>query len=123
MRTRTAGTAVVVTACVFVASFAPAAVIAGAGTDRQATVAIATVKVKDNYFSPKRLSVNRYATVKWVWSGTDNPHNVTTVSGPERFASSTKYRGGYKHKFRKRGAYELYCTVHPRKMRMKVTVG
>ena len=34
------------------------------------------VSVKDNFFSPKSLTVSKRSTVKWSWKG-QAPHNVT----------------------------------------------
>jgi plastocyanin len=74
------------------------------------------VSVKDNFFSPKSLSVSRGSTVKWSWKGSA-PHNVTfrTVH------SSTKRSGTYSHKFNQKGSFSYKCTIHPG-MTGKITV-
>jgi plastocyanin len=76
------------------------------------------VKVGDNFFSVKRLTVGSGARVTWKWAGVLN-HNVTVRSGPARFHSRTQAQGSYSHVFTKPGSYSLYCTIHPF---MKMTV-
>jgi plastocyanin len=76
------------------------------------------VKVGDNFFGVKRLTVGSGARVTWDWTGVLN-HNVTVRSGPSRFHSRTQARGSYSHVFTKPGTYALYCTIHPF---MKMTV-
>jgi plastocyanin len=76
------------------------------------------VKVGDDFFNVKRLSVGTGARVTWKWTGVLN-HNVAVRSGPSRFHSRTQARGSYSHVFTTRGTYTLYCTIHPF---MKMTV-
>jgi plastocyanin len=76
-----------------------------------AFAATKTVAVKDDFFSPKTMSVKKGTTVKWVWQG-DAPHNVTVVSGPKKFRSGNKETGTYSQKLGK-GTYKIVCTVHP----------
>ncbi|MFL5836736.1 MAG: plastocyanin/azurin family copper-binding protein [Solirubrobacteraceae bacterium] len=66
------------------------------------------VSVKDNFFSPKSLSVSKRSTVKWSWKG-QAPHNVTfrTVHSP------TKRSGSYSLKFNRAGSFSYRCTIHP----------
>ena len=91
---------------------AAAAVPAFAGTK--------TVKVGDNFFSPKPVTVSKGSTVTWKWVG-DAPHNVKAVQGPARFSSAIKRSGTYSKKLRKRGTYRIVCSIHPG-MSMKLTV-
>ncbi len=70
-----------------------------------------TVKVDDNFFSPKTLSVKAGTTVKWKWAGSA-PHNVTVRSGPVKFASKNKTSGAYVKKLTKKGTYSYVCTIH-----------
>jgi plastocyanin len=74
------------------------------------------VSVKDNFFSPKSLTVSKRTTVKWSWKGRA-PHNVTfrTVH------SSTKRSGTYSLKFNRAGSFSYKCTIHPG-MTGKITV-
>jgi plastocyanin len=74
------------------------------------------VSLKDNFFSPKSLTVSHGSTVKWSWKGRA-PHNVTfrTVHSP------TKRSGSFSLKFNRKGAFSYKCTIHPG-MTGKITV-
>jgi plastocyanin len=78
------------------------------------------VKVGDNFFSVKRLTIGRGARVTWKWTGVLN-HNVTVKSGPSKFHSRTQPQGSFSHVFTRAGTYSLYCTIH-RFMKMTVVV-
>ena len=87
------------------------------------------VSVRDDYFTPMRLTVKRGGVVRWVWSGANlNAHNVTLASGPrgarKGYFSSTA-TGAINLKFERTftipGNYEFYCTLHDL-MRMQVRV-
>jgi plastocyanin len=86
----------------------------------QAFAATKKVTIKDNFFSTSKVTVKKGGKVTWRWSGTSNPHNVTSSNG--HFHSSTKSSGTYSHKFSKKGTFTVICTVHPSQMRMKVVV-
>ena len=77
-----------------------------------------SVKVKDDLFAPKSLTVSKGTKVTWNWAGVLR-HNVTVKSGPSKFHSKTQVRGSFNHVFSKPGTYHLFCTVHPF---MKMTV-
>jgi plastocyanin len=83
-----------------------------------ALAATSSVKVSDNYFSVKRLTIGKGARVTWKWGGVLN-HNVTVKSGPVKFHSRTQAQGTFSHVFTRAGTYTLYCTIHPF---MKMTV-
>ena len=85
-----------------------------------ALAATRTVKVEDDFFSAKSVSVSKGTTVSWHWTGALY-HNVKVRSGPARFGSRTQLRGTYSHRFTTRGTYKLYCSLHPG-MVMTVTV-
>jgi plastocyanin len=63
------------------------------------SAATKTVKIGDNFFSPKTVSVSKRSTVKWVWKG-KRPHNVTVTSGPVKFTSPTQKKGTFSKKLR-----------------------
>jgi plastocyanin len=67
-----------------------------------------SVKVKDNFFSPKSTSVHHGTTVKWTWSGRA-PHNVTFKT----VHSKTQTKGTYSLKFNRTGTFAYRCTIHP----------
>jgi plastocyanin len=80
----------------------------------------AQVKIGDNYFGTKRLTVGDGSRVVWRWTGVLN-HNVTVQSGPVRFHSRTQAVGTFSHVFSHPGTYTLYCTIH-KYMKMTVVV-
>jgi plastocyanin len=77
-----------------------------------AVAATRTVKVGDDYFvrpsgTPK-VTVSKGTTVRFNFSGADNRHTVTRLSGPRFKACSDTCRRTLK----RRGTYRLYCTIH-----------
>ena len=84
------------------------------------------VKVADNFYSPKKLSVPRNSTIVWKWSNLNGEtHDVYLDSKPKgvkRFQSTpaaTFY--SFKRKLRKPGKYRIICTFHE-DMAMRITV-
>ena len=85
-----------------------------------------TVKVGDDFFSPKSKSISKGTTVKFKWVNTSNQHNVVKKSGPGKdFASDTTSKPGvnYQRTFKKSGTYKVTCTIHPDTMKLKLNVG
>ena len=87
-----------------------------------------TVRVGDNFFSPKKLTVDRGTTVTWKWPSSDEAgdvHDVALTKGPKgvkKFqseAAATDY--SYKRKLTKPGTYRIVCTLHE-EMRMTIKV-
>jgi plastocyanin len=72
----------------------------------------ASVSLGDNFFKPSSLTVTQGTTVTWTWKGS-NTHNVTVVSGPQKFHSTDQASGSYKHTMTKAGTYHIVCTFHP----------
>lgn len=82
-----------------------------------------TVELGDNFFDPTSLKVKKDARVAFEWTGNEE-HNVTKAKGPGPFFESetTSQQGvNFKHRFKKKGAYKLICTLHG-EMRMKIEV-
>jgi plastocyanin len=77
-----------------------------------AYAATRTVRVDDNVYKPKSLTVKRGDTVRWRWVG-EAPHNVVVDRGPQRFRSKLQRRGTYSKKMTRRGSYRIVCTIHP----------
>jgi plastocyanin len=95
------------------------ALLVGAAPAQGFGAAKKTVKVGDNYFSPRSLTVSRGTTVTWKWPGFDEAgdvHDVKLKSGPKgvkKFqseAASTDY--SFKRKLTVSGTYKLVCTLH-----------
>lgn len=102
-------------------SIAIAALVVSATLAVSAFAATKTVTIGDNFFSPKKVSVSKSSTVKWVWNG-KNPHNVTVTSGPVKFASPTKKKGTFSKKLTKKGTYKIICTIHGRVQSLTIKV-
>jgi plastocyanin len=72
---------------------------------------IVTVHVRDNTFTPSRLSVRPNTVVRWVNEGR-NRHNVTPNSG-KTFESGDLAPGqSYTHRFEDVGSFAYYCSLH-----------
>ena len=78
------------------------------------------VKVGDNYFKPKKLTVFVGDKVVWKWVGTAI-HDVVVEEGPKKFKSKKFARGKFKRTLKEPGIYEIVCTLHPG-MDMTLTV-
>ena len=72
----------------------------------------AAVKLGDNFFQPTKLTVTAGTKITWTWTGS-NTHNVTVVSGPQKFHSGDQNSGTYTHTMAKVGTYRIVCTFHP----------
>jgi plastocyanin len=84
------------------------------------------VKVEDNRYSPKRLTVAKGTRIEWIWSrASDGRHDVYLEQGPEgvaRFRSPPATAPfSFARKLRKPGTYKFLCTVHEN-MRMRIGV-
>jgi plastocyanin len=76
-----------------------------------------TVKVADNFYSPKKLRVPPKSTIVWKWSRLNgDSHDVYLAKGPKgakRFQSAPAATDfSFKRKLRKVGRYRLICTFH-----------
>jgi plastocyanin len=80
-----------------------------------------TVSVKDDFFSPKTLTISKGTKVTWVWKGKER-HNVAVANGPSTFRAGTRKKGKFSHTFSKRGKYFIVCTIHAPDMHMTVKV-
>jgi len=77
------------------------------GLAAPALAANKTVRVADDVFKAKIVTINKGNTVTWNWVG-NSPHNVKFGS----FGSALKVNGTYKHRFTKRGTFRYRCTIH-----------
>ena len=81
-----------------------------------------TVRVDDDFFSPKTATVKKGDTVRFRWVG-ENPHNVRVTSGPAKFNSGTPKRSGtYSRKLTRKGTYRIICDVHASTMKGTIRV-
>jgi plastocyanin len=79
-----------------------------------------TVRVGDNFFSPRSITISKGSSVRWRWVG-DARHNVVATRGAS-FRSTIKASGTYTRTFRRRGTVRYICTIHPSSMRGTITV-
>jgi plastocyanin len=71
-----------------------------------------TITVKDDLFSPKKVTISKNTLVTWKWASDAGSHNVTS-RGTKRFKSSHDQSGGvYRYRFKKAGTYKYVCTIH-----------
>ncbi len=77
------------------------------------------VKVGDNYFKPKKLTIVVGDTVNFVWIGAAI-HDVVVTKGPQKFESKKQASGKFKQVVLEPGKYKIVCTLHPG-MDMKLT--
>ena len=81
------------------------------------------VTVGNNFFSDKKMTINRGTRVTWVWHSFGLSHNVTVTSGPSKFHSRRlQSSGSYTHLFGRKGTYHLICTLHPTQMKETIVV-
>jgi plastocyanin len=80
-----------------------------------------TVSVKDSYFGPAKLTIVKGTKVRWAWKGRER-HNVAVASGPSTFRAGTRKTGHFEHTFKKRGSYQIVCTIHAPDMHMTIKV-
>lgn len=82
----------------------------------------ATVRVGDNYFSPKRLTVKQHTILKFRFVG-ERTHKVKVKRGPDRWSSPRKSSGVFLHHLWLKGTYKLVCSIHrgTQRMTLKVT--
>ena len=73
----------------------------------------------DDYFNKGKLTIKKGTIVNWKWR-TDDEHTVTETGG--KFSSKQTTKGNYRHRFKKRGKFTVYCVVHPTVMRQKIVV-
>lgn len=86
---------------------------ASGGGRKAPRAADARVLVKDNFFTPRSLTVEEGDTVKWVWRG-KNRHNVVFTKAPRgagRRRAKARRSGRWLRTFRKPGQYRYVCTL------------
>jgi plastocyanin len=90
----------------------PVAVATAAGKTR-------TTTLQDDFFTKGKLTIKKGTTVIWNWK-TDDRHTVTEING--KWGSKETRKGHFKHKFKRKGKFTVYCLVHPTVMRQKIVV-
>jgi plastocyanin len=77
--------------------------------------------VSDFSFRNQRVEISAGAMFRWRFLGTER-HDVTLANGPEGLASASVRQGSYAFRFRRKGTYNLYCSLHPTLMTQRVVV-
>ena len=87
-----------------------------------------TVDVADNFYSPKKLTVNLKSRITWKWTeGAADVHDVKLISAPKGFKKFQTEPGSagftYSKTLTKPGTYRFLCTFHEEdNMRMTIVV-
>ena len=107
-------------------SIAAVAVIAASVPATAASPESASVKVRDDFFKPKAVTIKKGGKVTWRWRGSDNPHNVAIKKPGEtkvfRRSAVKTSSGKYSYTFKRTGTWRVLCEIHPRDMKMRVVV-
>jgi plastocyanin len=77
--------------------------------------------MSDFAYGAQRVTLRRGAIFRWTFAGPSR-HDVTLASGPEGFASPSRARGTFAFRFRQKGTYRLFCSLHPTEMTQIVNV-
>jgi plastocyanin len=81
---------------------------AASPADAQPVRGVTTVVAKHLKFQPPAIEVRPGTEVTWRFDDGAVPHNVKG----EGFASGTRDRGTFSHRFTKAGEYRYRCTLH-----------
>ena len=76
--------------------------------DSSALRATKTIAMKDDFFSPKSVTVAKGTTIKWVNRG-DSAHTTTKAGVWDKTLSSGQ---SYSRKFKKAGTFKYICKFH-----------
>jgi plastocyanin len=80
-----------------------------------------SIKIGDDFFKPKSVTVAKGTIVKWSWTGS-HQHNVVVQKGPRHFQSDLQRSGSFARKLKKRGTYKIICSIHAPDMHMTIRV-
>ena len=94
-----------------------AAAFAVAPSGLAATSKPRVVKVGDDYFLPKKMTVSKGKTVQWKWlAANGNTHDVKLTKRPKGVKSFHSDPAtsdfSYKKKLKVKGTYRVICTFH-----------
>jgi plastocyanin len=87
-----------------------------------------TVQVYDNYYGPKKLTVNPKSRITWNWNEESaDVHDVKLISAPKGVKKFQTEPASAGYKFSKTltqpGTYKFICTMHEEDgMRMTIVV-
>ena len=82
-----------------------------AGADQALGPERVRVRIIDNRFRPRSITIDRGTRVRWVNRGS-NPHTSTSNTGI--WDSGTLSPGeGFTRRFGRRGTFRYHCEIHP----------
>jgi|SRR5581483_3363598 len=91
-----------------------------ATADAQQKPSVKVTHLSDDFFNRSKITIKKGTVVNWRWKTKDR-HTVTEYSG--RWGSKGETRtGNFKHRFKSKGTWTVYCLVHPVEMRQKIVV-
>lgn len=70
-----------------------------------------TVRVIDNAYEPKEVTVAPGQAVQWIFEGRSAKHDVVAEDGS--FVSDLMYEGTYTRVFEDAGDFPYDCSIHP----------
>ncbi len=77
------------------------------------------IKISDNEFSPKDITIKTGTTVKWVWGGA-NPHSVLVAGFKSETMTGT---GEFIREFKSgAGTFNYQCGVHGEAMAGRIVI-
>lgn len=79
-------------------------------SDDAATPAV-VVRVVDNAFEPKEVTIKKGEAVRWEFGNNSSEHDV--VAGDGSFVSALIFEGSYTHVFKNQGDFDYLCSIHP----------
>jgi plastocyanin len=95
---------------VLVLALSAVAVPAGARTDQTLGAERVRVRIVDNRFRPRSITIPRGYRVRWVNRG-NNPHTTTSNTG--LWDSGTLSSGErFTRRFGRRGTFNYHCEIH-----------
>jgi len=77
-----------------------------------ATAAPRTVRLKDSFFSPSRVTLPLGGSVRFVWAG-ELVHNLLGPGVPGRLETPVTRRRPFTRVFRRAGRFLFTCSIHP----------
>jgi plastocyanin len=79
---------------------------------------VASVRIIDNAFRPRSLTIVRGTVVRWVNRGS---RTHTTTSNTSLWDHTLSPGDSFRHRFRRAGTFAYHCTIHS-EMRGTITV-
>lgn len=70
-----------------------------------------TVRLKDSFFSPARVTLSPGSSVRFVWAGVLS-HNLKGSGVPRRYLNPAVRPKPVRVAFRRRGTFRYVCTLH-----------